>query len=84
VVSCPYAFKRCGLNQKLGGAGRARFGLKHTQVFVFKGFKCIETLCTTAPEGVGEAVDKFSGFAGRFFIHNFPNVYPRMMHRFVR
>jgi hypothetical protein len=43
VVSCPYAFKRCGLNQKLGGAGRARFGLKHTQVIVFNGFNYDET-----------------------------------------
>ncbi|MEA5666157.1 hypothetical protein VA603_01210, partial [Stenotrophomonas sp. MH1] len=84
VVSCPYAFKRCGLNQKLGGAGRARFGLKHTQVFVFKGFLYTETLCTTGPERVGNAVDNFPRFWRRVFIHNFPNVCPRIMHRFVR
>jgi len=29
VVPCPYALKKCGINQKLGGAGRARIAGKH-------------------------------------------------------
>jgi hypothetical protein len=29
VVPCPYALKRCGINQKLGGDGRARIAGKH-------------------------------------------------------
>ncbi|MNS89747.1 hypothetical protein D3C72_1237680 [compost metagenome] len=30
VVPCPYALKKCGINQKLGGAGRARIAGKHS------------------------------------------------------